>query len=113
ARILGLTEAIIPPASGTASALGFLAAPLSFEVARSVPMVLDATWAPHAAELALDDLAAEAAAHVIAAGVAPDDVVTERHADMRLVGQMHEIDVTLPAGQLDASAREALLAAFA
>src|SRR5438034_4413261 len=32
ARILGVGEVIVPPASGAASALGFLVAPLSFEL---------------------------------------------------------------------------------
>src|SRR5207244_2204455 len=35
ARALGVREVIVPPASGAASALGFLTAPLSFESARS------------------------------------------------------------------------------
>ena len=38
ARVLGVREVIIPPASGAASALGFLAAPLSFELVRSLPV---------------------------------------------------------------------------
>src|SRR2546423_10189865 len=38
ARILGIREVIIPPASGVASCLGFLTAPLSFERVRSHPM---------------------------------------------------------------------------
>src|SRR5436853_7427234 len=38
ARILGIREVIIPPASGAASCLGFLTAPLSFERVRSYPM---------------------------------------------------------------------------
>jgi 5-oxoprolinase (ATP-hydrolysing)/N-methylhydantoinase A len=36
ARILGVRKVIIPPASGAASALGFLAAPLSFEQGRAI-----------------------------------------------------------------------------
>ena len=40
ARVLGVSEVIIPPASGAASALGFLAAPLSFELVRSLPVEL-------------------------------------------------------------------------
>src|SRR5438477_8976797 len=40
ARALGVREVIIPPASGAASALGFLAAPLSFELVRSQPVEL-------------------------------------------------------------------------
>ncbi len=42
ARVLGVRELLIPPASGAASALGFLAAPLSFEQVRSHPVRLDA-----------------------------------------------------------------------
>ena len=42
ARLLGVREVLIPPASGAASALGFLAAPLSFEQVRSHPLRLDA-----------------------------------------------------------------------
>ena len=38
ARILGIREVIIPPASGAASCLGFLVAPLSFERVRSYPV---------------------------------------------------------------------------
>src|SRR5205085_1662525 len=38
ARILGIREVIIPPASGVASCLGFLTAPLSFERVRSQPL---------------------------------------------------------------------------
>src|SRR6185437_4061645 len=38
ARILGIREVIVPPASGAASCLGFLVAPLSFERVRSCPV---------------------------------------------------------------------------
>jgi len=37
ARILGVREVIVPPASGVAAALGFLVAPLSFEFSSSLP----------------------------------------------------------------------------
>src|SRR5207245_6581867 len=40
ARILGMRDVIIPPASGAASCLGFLAAPMSFERVRSHPVRL-------------------------------------------------------------------------
>src|SRR5208282_613270 len=40
----------------------------------------------------------EARERLIAAGVAAADIVTERSADMRLEGQMHEINVPLPDG---------------
>ncbi len=40
ARILGIGEVIVPPASGAAAALGFLVAPISFEFVTSLPGVL-------------------------------------------------------------------------
>ena len=43
ARVLGVRQVLIPPASGAASALGFLAAPLSFEQVRSHPVRLART----------------------------------------------------------------------
>ena len=100
ARILGVAEVIIPPASGAASALGFLAAPLSFEQVRSHPVRLDAPDAAAVIDQALRALQAEADARLIAAGVAAADIVTERSSDMRLEGQMHEINVPLPDGDI-------------
>ncbi len=93
ARLLGVTEVLIPPASGAASALGFLAAPLSFEQSLSLPVRLRPGFnAAHVNE-ALHDLETKARALVGHAGVR-----VERSAEMRLVGQMHEITVALPAG---------------
>ena len=93
ARVLGVTQVLIPPASGAASALGFLAAPLSFEQVRSHPVRLEASGAASTIETILRELRDAARSRLVAAGVADADVVTERLADMRLEGQMHEISV--------------------
>src|SRR5271168_5404584 len=69
ARILGVRELLIPPASGAASALGFLAAPVSFEQVRSHPVRLDDTGAAPQIDAVLNDLVAETTARLIAAGV--------------------------------------------
>ena len=45
-------------------------------------------------------------------GLQPGDVTVERSADMRLVGQMHDIAVPLPADALDESSLETIRAAF-
>jgi len=113
ARILGVREVLIPPASGAASALGFLAAPLSFEQVRSHPVKLDAADAPDVMDAALRELEREARARLIAAGVDAADIVTERSADMRLEGQMHEINVKLPDGAITAASLPAIRDAFA
>jgi 5-oxoprolinase (ATP-hydrolysing)/N-methylhydantoinase A len=112
ARILGVRQVLIPPASGAASALGFLAAPLSFEQVRSHPVRLDAPGAAASIDAILRELAEAARARL----PTDQEVTTERLADMRLEGQMHEISVVLPAGPVtDATMpaiREAFVAAY-
>ena len=49
-------QVLIPPASGAASALGFLAAPLSFEQVRSHPVRLDAPGAAATIDAILREL---------------------------------------------------------
>ena len=101
ARILGMPEVIVPAACGAASALGFLAAPLSAERMRSLPMTLDpARFDPAQAQAALRALEDDACAALMEAGVARGQIRIRRSADMRLLGQMHEIDVPLPEGPL-------------
>jgi 5-oxoprolinase (ATP-hydrolysing)/N-methylhydantoinase A len=113
ARVLGVTEVLIPPASGAASALGFLAAPLSFEQVRSHPLLLDAPDAAAAIETLLRDLQAATRARLTEAGVPEGEIVVERGADMRLFGQLHEIHVPLPDGPIDEAAIPRIRDAFA
>ena len=112
ARLLGVAEVIIPPASGAASALGFLAAPLSFEQVRSHPLRLDTPGAASTINAVLLELTAETYAHLLQAGVPSEEIVTERSADMRLFGQLHEINVTLPDGAIANATIPAIQAAF-
>jgi 5-oxoprolinase (ATP-hydrolysing) len=113
ARVLGVQEVLIPPASGAASALGFLAAPLSFEQVRSLPMKLDAPAAAAMIDATLRDLEREARTQLGAAGVSEADIVSERSADMRLEGQMHEINVKLPDGPVTEASLDGIRARFA
>ncbi|WP_376088863.1 hydantoinase B/oxoprolinase family protein [Roseomonas sp. CCTCC AB2023176] len=112
ARALGVAEVIIPPASGAASALGFLVAPLSFEAVRSLPVVLAPGFDAGLVNGALDALEAECRARLAEAGVAASDMRVERSADMRLVGQVHETNVPLPGGAMGEDALDAIRAAF-
>ena len=113
ARILGVREVLIPPASGAASALGFLAAPLSFEQVRSHPVRLDDPDAAAALQSVLDELERETRARLLGAGVGEAEIVIERSADMRLLGQLHEIRVALPPGALTEASIPGLRDAFA
>jgi 5-oxoprolinase (ATP-hydrolysing)/N-methylhydantoinase A len=112
ARVLGVRQVIIPPASGAASALGFLAAPLSFDMVRSLPVEFSEGFDAAGVNTLLGELEAEGRKHLIEAGVKASDITVERSADMRLVGQMHDIAVTLPGGTIDASSLEAIREAF-
>ena len=109
ARVLGVRQVLIPPASGAASALGFLAAPLSFEQVRSHPVLLDAPRAAATIDAILRELTDTARARLADEA----EVVTERLADMRLEGQMHEISVRLPDGQITDATMPAMREAFA
>lgn len=100
ARALGVKEVIIPPASGAASAFGFLAAPLSFEQVQSMPVELSDLKDDAAVNRVLRDLERQGRDQLRAAGVPDTDITVTRWADMRLVGQMHDIRVALPTGPI-------------
>lgn len=112
ARAMGITSVIIPPASGAASALGFLAAPLSHDAARSMRVALARGIDGASINALLDGLEAEGLRHMTDAGVAVADVSVHRTADMRLIGQMHEISVPLPDGVIGAHSLPAIREAF-
>ena len=104
-----MKQVLIPPASGAASALGFLAAPLSFEQVRSHPVRLEAPDAAATIDAILRELTEAARTRL----PADEEVVTERLADMRLEGQMHEISVALPDGAIIDATMPAILERFA
>ncbi|NKB55790.1 MAG: methylhydantoinase [Alphaproteobacteria bacterium] len=111
ARKLGVSNVIVPPASGAASALGFLAAPVGYEISRSLPMALDrADFA--AANAALAEMETACRARLLEAGGGEDSITVERFAEMRLQGQMHEITVPLPEAPLDGQSVATLSATF-
>jgi 5-oxoprolinase (ATP-hydrolysing)/N-methylhydantoinase A len=113
ARAMGVGEVIIPPASGAASALGFLVAPLSFEGVRSHRIELSEDFDAAPLNALLHELEAEGRGHLTTAGVKDGDITVEVHADMRLVGQMHDISVHLPTGPIGTESLPAIREAFA
>ena len=102
AQILGLKKLICPYAAGTASALGFLVAPLTVEQVRSyVAPIEKLDWARLQGLYA--DMEARAIESLNALGVKTDEIDFQRTADMRFSGQGYEIEASLPAGHLDAN----------
>ncbi len=96
---LGLDHFLVPGDAGVGSAVGFLLAPISYEVVRSRYMRLSGFDADLIREV-FAGMRDEAAA-VVAEG-APGVATTERaRAYMRYVGQGHEIGVELPVEVVD------------
>ncbi len=109
-RLLGTQEVIVPRAAGTASALGFLVAPLAFDVTHSMPTPLSQLDLRRV-ETLLTDMQREGGSLLSEAGHTGATHVT-RSADMRILGQVHEINVPLGSEQVDEEWAEALRTRF-
>lgn len=110
AEKIGAPRVIIPASAGVGSAVGFLAAPVSYEIVRSNYMTLE-NFDGEAASKMLDDMSAEIRAWVepAAHGV---EINETRIAFMRYVGQGHEIPVHVPRKGLTAADVPAMRAAY-
>ncbi len=108
ARALKMRGFVCPASAGVTSALGFLTAPSAFEFARTYIARLDTDRLADLDRI-YAELAAEGRQVLRTAGVADADMVFTRKADLRHVGQGHEIVVSLPWNRLaDVSLAEEL-----
>jgi N-methylhydantoinase A len=99
AEILRLPTLISPFGAGVGSTFGLLAAPLAFDFVRSAYSRLDQTdW--RFANGLLDEMAGEGRRILVSSGLAANAISYQRTADMRYVGQGHEVSVMLPDGAL-------------
>ena len=94
AEKLGIDRVIVPTNAGVGSAVGFLRAPIAYEVVRSRYITLQDFDAAQANAL-LAAMSAEAH-DVVRAGAGDGALVETRLAYMRYRGQGHEITVALP-----------------
>jgi N-methylhydantoinase A len=106
---LGIARIVVPADAGVGSAVGFLRAPLAFEVLRSLPMRLGEYDAARVGAVlaAMTEEARAVLARADAAGAPRREVA----AFMRYVGQGHELEVALPDDAVPPSRGE-LLARF-
>ena len=113
AQKLGIRRVIVPAGAGVGSAIGFLRAPIAFEVVRSDLALLQRAD-PAVVQARLAAMAAQARAVVEPA--AGGQVLHEtRLAELRYAGQGHEQRVRLPGpdeGPVDAAALAALAERF-
>ncbi|HEY7418448.1 MAG TPA: hydantoinase/oxoprolinase family protein, partial [Ktedonobacteraceae bacterium] len=111
AKALGSPAFIVPFGAGVMSAVGFLAAPLAFDFVRSWRCRVDALdW--QKADILLREMEAEGQALLELSGVSPEHIHHQHVADMRYIGQGHEIQVPLPPGQLSSENASAIISAF-
>jgi N-methylhydantoinase A len=112
AEKLGIERILVPSGAGVGSALGFLMAPVAYEVVRSRYVQLDEEkFDPDYVNRLFAEMRAEAEA-VVKAGAPEARLVETRTADMRYRGQGHEITISLPAGPFDRASREKLVRLF-
>ena len=105
----GVRRILIPPDPGVGSAVGFLYAPVRFEIVRSMRGELDQLDFASVSAL-LTEMQDEAEAIVRLASTS--ELIRERSAFMRYVGQGHEIEVALPSEMICRDHLPILRAAF-
>jgi N-methylhydantoinase A len=110
AEKLGVARVLVPPNAGVGSAVGFLVAPISYELVKSRHMRLDDFDFAGASAL-LAEMSQDARA-LVEPGARGAPVTERRTAYMRYVGQGHEIMVPLPERDLIADDANALRDTF-
>jgi N-methylhydantoinase A len=109
---LGIDRVVVPPVAALYSAFGMFAMDIGQDYARSfVTRVGD----PDVEGLnrIYAEMEAEALASFRVHGVAVADVVLKRSADLRYVGQFHEVEIDIAGGKITRETTEAAAASFA
>ncbi len=110
AEKLGIRRVLIPPNAGLGSAIGFLSAPVAYELVRSCWLQLD-NFDFKAANALLDSMASDARG-IVQTSRRNVELHEERKAFVRYAGQSNEMEVPLPTRPLTADDAHALRAAF-
>src|SRR5947209_2013938 len=111
AKILKVPRILLPFGAGTISAYGLLSAPLAFDFVRTHRERLDtADWSTLNRLFA--EMESEGRALLTRAGVRETDVRVARVAEMRYLGQGHEVEATVPAGALSTASLDAMTSSF-
>lgn len=111
AKILKVGRILVPFGAGAMSAYGLLAAPLAFDFVRTGRQRLDqADWP--AINGLFAEMEAEGRSLLERAGVGAGATRLARVAEMRYLGQGHEVEAHLPLGTLSAETLPAITAGF-
>jgi N-methylhydantoinase A len=110
AEKIGVSRIVIPKDPGVGSAVGFLSAPISYEIIRSLYMRGE-QFDLDAVKNLFKEMGLEARA-VVQAGNTDAELKEKRMAFMRYEGQGHEIEIELPSGPLRSGLMSALRQRF-
>jgi N-methylhydantoinase A len=111
AEELGITEVIVPPAPGLLSSQGLLSADVRYDFRRTfVASVTDADL--ESLRALIGELREEGARSLSEYDLSADQTEVVVTADMRYLGQAYEINVPLPAAELDDDSRITLIEDF-
>ena len=112
AETLGIGKVVVPPVAALYSAFGMFAMDIGQDYARSfVGRVASIDF--DALNGVYEDMEKEAAASFRAHGIDPKEVVLKRTADMRYLGQFHEVEAEMPNGKLGRKAVDEAADCFA
>ena len=99
AQKLGIERVVIPKGAGVGSAIGFLLAPIAYEVVRTLPVDFR-DFDADAVNAMLDEMHEEAAAVVRDGAPSDADLDVTRVVELRYVGQGHDLRIALDDGPL-------------
>ena len=111
AEKLGIGTVIVPSGAGVGSAIGFLRAPVAYEIVRTIRTVLGGGGLD-AVRTALLSIEEQARGIVAQASGQADVLAVHRNAHMRYVGQGHEIEVPFTEDPVQESFGASLRAVF-
>ena len=110
AEKLEIDRVLIPTSAAVGSAVGFLRAPVAYQVVHSAYQKIS-QFDAHAANTVLAAMQAEAR-EIVTRGAPGAETVEKRTAFMRYLGQGHEVAVPLPARTLAAADNDLIREAF-
>ncbi len=111
AEILRSPEIIVPFAAGVGSTIGFLVAPIAFDYVRTYVGRIDSMdWS--AVNSRYREMIEEGVGTLRSAGASADQISVNRYAEMRYVGQGHQVRVPVPDQELSAQSVPKLVQAF-
>ena len=111
AELLGSTELVLPYGAGVTSAMGLLVAPLAFDFVRSYYGRLDdLDWGE--VNHIYEEMEQLGTGLLVDSGARTAEIEHTRTADIRYVGQGHEIRVPIPDGVLSVEQRQPIYKEF-